>query len=497
MNTTLSKPSHVNLDPAQKKNNLCISLVRGDGIGPEISEAVLRILEASGAGLSYTEIEAGEKVYLSGKTSGIPDNAWDILRKHPILLKGPITTPRGSGYKSLNVTIRKTLGLFANLRPARTFDPFVQTKHPGVDLVIVRENEEDTYAGIEHRQTREVTQCLKLITKPGTEKIVRYAFNFAKSNGRRKITCMVKDNIMKITDGLFADIFKSVAREYPEIETESMIVDIGAALLANKPQKFDVILAPNLYGDILSDIAAEVTGSVGMCGSSNIGDSIAMFEAVHGSAPDIAGQNIANPTALLQAAVLMLVHLGKTEEATLIRNALLKALEDGCRTGDIFIGDAGTQKLGTKEFATAIIDRLGESPKILKMQEIRKPEPFTLSKVDVLEKKELMGVDVFLDCHSNRNPEFLGKKLEEFTTGNLKLKMITNRGVKVYPEGQPETFLTDHCRSRFVSADGGVVNHQTILSLLQKFNEAGMDFIKTENLYYFDGKPGYSLGQGE
>jgi len=474
-----------------------ISLIRGDGIGPEITDSVIQILEASGANLKYAEIEAGEKLYLSGKTSGISDSAWDTMRKYPTLLKGPITTPRGTGYKSLNVTIRKTLGLFANLRPARTYDPFVKTKHPGTDLIIVRENEEDTYAGIEHRQTREVTQCLKLITQPGTEKIVRYAFEFAKSNGRKKITCMVKDNIMKITDGLFASIFKEIAKEYKDIETESMIIDIGAALLANNPQRFDVILAPNLYGDILSDIAAEVTGSVGMCGSSNIGDSIAMFEAVHGSAPDIAGKDIANPTALIKAAVLMLVHLGMPDKANLVRNAVLKALEDGYRTADIFNGEEGTTKVGTKAFTQAIIERLGESPKMLEVRELSRPKTIQLQKPTKIETKELVGVDIFIDEYYKREPVSLGKTMEAFTNKSLHLKMITNRGVKVYPDGQPETFLTDHFRCRFVANEGQKVSSKDIIELMATFEAKGMDVIKTENLYTFDGKIGYSLGQGE
>jgi len=478
-------------------SDFTISLIKGDGIGPEITDSVIRILNAANSGLNFIEIEAGEKVYLSGKTSGIPDSAWDILRKYPVLLKGPITTPRGSGYKSLNVTIRTTLGLFANIRPARTYDPFVKTKHPGTDMVIIRENEEDTYAGIEHRQTQEVTQCLKLITRPGTEKIVRYAFEFTKSNGRKKITCMVKDNIMKITDGLFATMFKEIAKEYPDIETESMIIDIGAALLANKPQRFDVVLAPNLYGDILSDIAAEVIGSVGMCGSANIGDSIAMFEAVHGSAPDIAGKDIANPTALLEATVLMLTHIGKVDKASLVRNAVLKALEDGFRTADIFTGEEKTQKVGTSAFTDAIIERLGQSPKVLQVRSLAKPNKIQLPPKTNLEKKELVGVDIFIEQYENRNPDRIGKEIERLCEGILKLKMITNRGVKVYPDGQPETFLTDHWRCRLVGINGETITHKHILKALDKIQEAGIDFIKTENLYSFDGKPGYSLGQGE
>jgi len=478
-------------------SDFTISLIKGDGIGPEITDSVVRILNAANSGLNFIEIEAGEKIYLSGKTSGIPDYAWDTLRKYPVLLKGPITTPRGSGYKSLNVTIRKTLGLFANIRPARTYDPFVKTKHPGTDMIIVRENEEDTYAGIEHRQTQEVTQCLKIITRPGTEKIVRYAFEFARSNGRKKITCMVKDNIMKITDGLFDKIFKDIAKEYPDIETESIIIDIGAALLANKPQRFDVILAPNLYGDILSDIAAEVTGSVGMCGSANIGDSIAMFEAVHGSAPDIAGKDIANPIALIQAAVLMLVHIGKVDKANIVQNAVLKALEDGFRTADIFTGEEKTQKVGTSAFTDVVIERLGQSPKILEVQDFSKPNKIQIHPRTSLEKKELVGVDIFIEQYENRNPDKIGREIERLCEGIMKLKMITNRGVKVYPDGQPETFLTDHWRCRLLGINGEKITHKEIVRLLDKIQEAGIDFIKIENLYSFDGKPGYSLGQGE
>lgn len=480
-----------------KANSKVVTLIEGDGIGPEIIKQTLRILEAADCGLQFETVEAGSSVYLSGKLSGISDNAWDTIRKYPVILKGPITTPRGKGYKSLNVTIRKTLGLYANVRPARTYDPFVTTNHPNTDIVIIRENEEDTYAGIEHRQTREVTQCLKLITKPGTEKIVRYAFEFARSNGRKKITCMVKDNIMKITDGLFSNIFLEIFKEYPDIEVESMIIDIGAALLATQPSRFDVILAPNLYGDILSDIAAEVTGSVGMCGSANIGDHVAMFEAVHGSAPDIAGKNIANPTAVIKAAVMMLVHLGMPEHAKIIRNAVLRSLEDGFRTADIFKNKPDTVLVGTKEYADAIIQRLGKDPQSLESRELVRPKSFTLTLSNIQEKKELVGVDVFLDINENRDPNELGKKIESLVSDYLKLKMITNRGVKVYPDGQKETFLTDHFRCRLVSPTGGKINHKDITSVLTLLESKGYDFIKTENLYEFDGVPGYSLGQGE
>ena len=279
-----------------------ITVAHGDGIGPEIMEATLKVLERAGARIAPEVIEIGEKVYLAGHSSGIAPESWASLRRTKVFLKSPITTPQGGGFKSLNVTIRKTLGLYANVRPCVSYAPFVATKHPKMDLVIVRENEEDLYAGIEHRQTDEVFQCLKLITRPGCEKIIRYAFEYARANRRGKVTCMSKDNIMKMTDGLFHKVFDEVRAQYPEIETEHQIIDIGTARLATRPERYDVIVTPNLYGDIISDVAAEMTGSVGLAGSANIGEHVAMFEAIHGSAPDIAGKGIANPSGLLLAA---------------------------------------------------------------------------------------------------------------------------------------------------------------------------------------------------
>src|SRR6266536_4146920 len=290
-----------------------ITVAAGDGIGPEIMSATLAVLEKSGAQLAIEEIEIGERVYRRGASSGIEPSAWESLRRTRVFLKAPITTPQGGGFKSLNVTTRKTLGLYANVRPCVSYDPFVETKHPNMDVVIVRENEEDLYAGIEHRQTEQVTQCLKLISRPGSEKIVRYAFEYARRHNRKKVTCFTKDNIMKLTDGLFHKIFNEIAAEYSDIENEHWIVDIGAAKMADTPNAFDVIVMPNLYGDILSDVAAQIAGSVGLAGSANIGENIAMFEAIHGSAPRRAGQNLANPSGLLLGAVLMLVHIGQTE----------------------------------------------------------------------------------------------------------------------------------------------------------------------------------------
>jgi isocitrate dehydrogenase len=273
------------------RNMKRITIAKGDGIGPEIMDATLAILKAAGAQIQTDEIEVGEKVYLAGNTSGISKESWDVIRRNKIFLKAPITTPQGGGYKSLNVTTRKFLGLYANIRPCMSLYPYVHTKHPIMDVVIVRENEEDLYAGIEHQQTDEVVQCLKLISRPGCEKIIRYAFEYARLYKRKKVTCFTKDNIMKQTDGLFHQVFNEIAAEYPEIENEHWIIDIGAAKLADSPELFDVVVMPNLYGDVLSDVAAQIAGSVGLAGSANIGEECAMFEAIHGSAPRIAGQN--------------------------------------------------------------------------------------------------------------------------------------------------------------------------------------------------------------
>lgn len=477
-----------------------VSYTNGDGIGPEIMEATLRILDAAGANLDLIEIPMGEKAYLSGNTSGISDNAWADLVSTNTFLKAPITTPQGGGYKSLNVTVRKTLGLYSNVRPCRSFDPFVRTKHPGMDLVIVRENEEDLYAGIEHRQTDEVYQCLKLITRPGTEKIIRYAFEYAVRNGRKKVSCFTKDNIMKMTDGLFHKIFEEIGAEYPNLEKEHWIVDIGSAKLADTPQQFDVIVLPNLYGDILSDVTAQIAGSVGMAGSANIGDTFAMFEAIHGSAPRRAGQNVANPSGLINGAVLMMNHLGEPQVAENILNAWLKTIEDGIHTYDVYDPNTSRQKVGTREFASAIIERLGAQPQKLKPASFpkEKSEPFKVSlKTRPEAQKNLVGVDIFVH-EKLRNPDRIAERVKPALNGDgLKLDMITNRGVKVWPKGRPETFCTDHWRLRFTIGESQTVQPQSVWKLMSRLSEQGLDIIKTENLYEFDKERGYTLGQGQ
>jgi len=475
-----------------------ITVAKGDGIGPEIMDATLDILLAAGAKIELEEIEVGEKVYLAGNTAGIASSSWDIIRRNKIFLKAPITTPQGGGYKSLNVTTRKFLGLYSNVRPCMSLHPFVSTKHPIMDIVIVRENEEDLYAGIEHQQTDEVVQCLKLISRPGCEKIVRYAFEYAKQQNRKKVTCFTKDNIMKQTDGLFHLVFDEIAKEYPEIENEHWIIDIGAAKMADTPEAFDVLVMPNLYGDVLSDIAAQITGSVGLAGSANIGEECAMFEAIHGSAPRRAGQNVANPSGLLQGAIMMLNHIGQTDVAEKVQNAWLKTIEDGLHTYDIFKEGVSKQKLGTKEFAKAIIANLGSKPSILKPVLYSNNAALNLPKYKrkPAGKKQLLGVDLFVHW-AGTNPNELAEKVKKLENNGIELTMITNRGIKVWPDGFEETFCTDHWRCRFKPNDGSAINKTDIIDLLKNAINEDIDTIKTENLYSFDGKAAYSLGQGQ
>jgi len=478
-----------------------ITVANGDGIGPEIMDATLRILEAAGAPLDIERIDIGEKVYLAGNSSGIEPSSWDSLRRTKVFLKAPITTPQGGGFKSLNVTVRKVLGLYANVRPCVSYHPFVETKHPKMDVVIVRENEEDLYAGIEYRQTADVMQCLKLISRPGSEKIIRYAFEYARRNSRKKVTCFTKDNIMKLTDGLFHKIFDEIAAEYPNIENEHWIVDIGAAKLADTPEAFDVVVMPNLYGDILSDVAAQIAGSVGLAGSANIGEHVAMFEAIHGSAPRRAGQNLANPSGLLLGAVMMLVHIGLTEHAERVHNAWLRTVEDGVHTYDIYDESVSKLKVGTKEFADAVIERLGQVPQIVKAAKYQaaeggNPEGAGASAAKPAPKKELVGVDVFLDWTSGSATN-LGEGLSKVNDDSLKLTMISNRGVAVWPGGHAETFCSDHWRCRFMAEGGGAVSPLATIALQGRIAEAGYDTIKTENLYTFDGQVGFTLSQGE
>ncbi len=480
-----------------------ITIAYGDGCGPEIMTATLNILTAANVPIDYEIIEVGEKLYRQGFSSGIPDSAWESLKRTKVLLKGPITTPQGGGYKSLNVTLRKTLGLFANVRPCIAYAPYVATYHPAMDLVIIRENEEGTYAGIEHRQTEEVYQCLKLVTRPGCERIVHYAFEYARKFNRKKVTCLTKDNIMKMTDGVFHDVFNEIATEYPDIQNEHLIIDIGTALVAAKPERFDVIVTSNLYGDILSDVAAQVAGSVGLAGSANVGNHMAMFEAIHGSAPDIAGKKIANPSGLLNAAIQMLIHINQPESATLIENAWLKTLEDGIHTADIYSPEHSKQKVQTDEFANAVIARLGQKPTHFKpvtySQDVRAKIECYGDKKRIRHKKELIGIDIFID-NPLYTPEQLGEKISQINS-KLQLIVITSRGLKIWPNSMIDAPYAGHCSCRFQSSADTKsltpVSHHELIELLQQFEKMGLDVVKTENLYTYDGKLGFTLAQGQ
>jgi len=477
-----------------------ITVAYGDGIGPEIMEATLHVLKEASADISIETIEVGERVYLQGATSGILPSAWESLRRNKVLLKAPITTPQGKGYKSLNVTMRKALGLYANIRPTQAYHPFVKTNHPKMDMVIVRENEEDLYAGIEYHQSHDVFESVKLITRSGSERIIRYAFEYAVQNNRKKMTCMSKDNIMKISDGMFHNTFDTIAKEYPGITTEHYIIDIGAARIASRPEIFDVIVTENLYGDIISDIAADVSGSVGLAGSSNIGEDFAMFEAIHGSAPDIAGKNIANPSGILQSAVMMLIHIGQSDIATKVHNAWLRTLEDGIHTVDIYRKEISKEKVGTKEFAEAVVKNLGKKPSTLPAVSYKKTERAKATTKTALAtataKKELNGVDMYVCWTGDVNE--LGEKVKALAEGELILKTLSNKGLKAWPDMDTSGMhLTDQFRCRFRVPNGKTTTHAAITGLLDRAAKAGLDFTKAENLYFFDGVAGYTLSQGQ
>lgn len=474
--------------------NTPITVAHGDGIGPEIMSASLHIMKEAGARLDIEEIEIGEKVYLRGNSAGIEQSSIDSLLRTKVFFKAPITTPQGGGFKSLNVTTRKMLGLYANVRPCVSYHPYVQTKHPKMDVVIVRENEEDLYAGIEYQLSADVTESIKLITRRGTERIVRYAFEYARANSRKKVTCFTKDNIMKISDGLFHKIFDEIGTQYPDIEKEHWIVDIGAAKLADTPEVFDVVVMPNLYGDILSDVAAQIAGSVGLAGSSNIGMKYAMFEAIHGSAPRRAGQNLANPSGLLLGGVMMLAHIGQPEIAARVHNAWLKTLEDGIHTYDIFKEGTSKQKVGTKEFADAVVARLGQMPTQLKSVEY-KALPKLAEPAAPSAKMEQSGIDIFVAWNQG-DANQLGAQIEKLATDKLKFVFISNRGTKVYPAAVGEPVKADQWRCRF-EGKAGELTAEDVLALYTSFVKSGLTIIKTEGLFHFDGQRGYSLGQGQ
>lgn len=463
-----------------------VVLIKGDGIGPEISDAVVEIFEAAKVPIQWIEKQAGLNA-IDLAPNGIPEETLEAIKNYQVALKGPTTTPIGSGHKSVNVTLRKSLELYANVRPAKSL-PGVRTRFDNVDIIIIRENIEDTYGGIEHHQTADVAQCLKLITRPGSIRIAKYAFEMAKLYGRKKVLAVHKANIHKITDGLFLKCFYEVAQDYPEIQASDLIVDNTCMQLVVHPERFDVMVLPNLYGDIVSDLCAGLVGGLGVAPSGNIGDSVAIFEAVHGSAPDIVGQGIANPTALLLSSFQMLQHIGLHKTKLRIENALIQTLKDGIVTKDL------GGKTTTKEFVSAIISRL-ESPaenEFVEPQPLRIKSELLKTHKDVVE--DCHGVDIFVE-----NPAGIPKMPEQ--VGKLKLKMISNRGTKVYPGLQPNIWLVDHHRCRYVAVDekGKYINigDNEIFNLIREVSAYGIKWMHIEKLQLFDGELGYSKAQGE
>lgn len=463
-----------------------IVLIKGDGIGPEISDSVVRIFDAAKIPVRWIEKSAGLSV-IGQSPNGIPEETFEAIRKYKVALKGPTTTPVGTGHKSVNVTLRKYLELYANVRPAKSL-PGVRTRFDNVDIIIVRENIEDTYGGIEHIQTGDVAQCLKLITRPGSIRIAKYAFEMAKIYGRKKITAVHKANIHKLTDGLFLECFYEVSKEYPEIKSDDLIVDNTCMQLVTNPEKFDVLVLPNLFGDIVSDLSAGLVGGLGVAPGGNIGDDVAIFESVHGSAPDIAGQGLANPTALLLSSLQMLQHIGLHQTKLRIENALLDTLKEGIKTRDL------GGKASTEEFTDAIIERLS----IPSENEFKSPKPLQI-KSDLLQThkekiEDCHGVDVFIESHDGipKVPE----KVE-----HLELKMISNRGTKVYPGPQPDIWLVDHYRCRYVAKDeSGMylrISDEAIFNLLRELYVRNFNWMHIEKLRRFDDEIGYTKAQGE
>jgi isocitrate dehydrogenase len=474
-----------------------VTLIPGDGIGPEVVSAARRVVEAAGARVEWEERQAGASVFKKGIASGVPQDTLESIRKSRVVLKGPLETPVGFGEKSANVTLRKLFETYGNIRPVREF-PGVRTPYSGrgVDLVMVRENVEDLYAGIEHMETPGVAQCLKIISRKGCEKIVRLAFEVALAEGRKRVHCATKSNIMKFTEGMMKRTFEAVAREYPQIEAQHIIVDNCAHQLVKKPEQFDVIVTTNMNGDILSDLTSALIGGLGFAPSANIGSEVAIFEAVHGSAPKYAGKNVINPTALILTAALMLRHIGEMTAAVAVEQGVLAALEDGVLTRDV-VGDAGA--VSTTAFTEAVISRLGRKPKQAKVREYR---PLSLPSVSSapdfvkVARRRVVGVDVFVE--STLPVEQLGKSVEGLVAGSpVELKMVESRGTKIYPSTGTMTDTVDHYRCRLMQRDSaGDLTEAQVLEVLTLVG-AKHRWMHVEKLNEFDGVPGFTRAQGE
>lgn len=481
-----------------------IAVAKGDGIGPEIMDAVLHIFDANKVDLTYETVEMGKWVFDKGFSNGMTPQAQQTIENLGILFKGPMETPKGKGVKSVNVTARKTWNTYANNRRFQTLygvDTVFSKAGIPIDLTIVRENIEDTYGGIEHMITHDVALSRRFITRPGSQQVIRYAFEMAKQKKAKRITCGHKANIMKMTDGLFLECFYEIAKEYPELNADDKIVDDLAMKLVVRPDEFDVIVMTNLQGDIMSDLCAGLVGGLGFAPSANIGDHISIFEAVHGTAPDIAGKNIANPTALLLSGLAMLRHLGLTENAAVIENALLYTLEQGVRTGDF--GDKSKPALNTTQFADAIIGNFGKQPKMNPKPVIPNkpgtPTPFKLEQNAMMESKEreqekIVGVDMFIE--SNHQPQEIADKCLHHGGIKFKLINISNRGTQVWPTGSKYTNLVNLYNARFESINEQPLNQQDIIGLYVSLS-GDFKIASIELLNMWGEKKGYSLAQGQ
>ncbi|MGD9539121.1 MAG: NADP-dependent isocitrate dehydrogenase [Alphaproteobacteria bacterium] len=480
---------------AAKPAPVTVSAIAGDGIGPEVMAAVQRMVAALDPSIRFEACTAGAAAFSKGVTTGVPKETLASIARHRVVLKSPLETPIGHGGKSANVTLRKYFETYGNIRPARELPGIVTPfSGRGIDLVVVRENVEDVYAGIEHMQTPSVAQCLKLNSRKGCEKIARLAFELARAEARKAVTCVHKANIMKLTEGLFTRVFDEVAADYPDIEAGHMIVDNCAHRLVITPERFDVIVATNMNGDILSDLTAGLIGGLGLAPSANLGDGIAMFEAVHGSAPDIAGQDKANPTALALAAAMMLRHLGRFEAAETLEHTLFRTIAvDGVRTGDI-AGKA--QATGTAAFTDRVIENIGSRVEGFSTRPYR---PLAMPKLAgppaAPKRRALVGVDVFVE--TTAAPEALGERLAALAQGTpFRLKIIESRGAQVYPASGAETDVIDHFRCRFVANDNASLGDADVLALLGLIG-THYGWMHVEKLQSFDGAPTFTLAAGE
>ncbi len=481
-----------------------IAVAKGDGIGPEIMQAVLNIFDAAKVPLQYEFVEMGKWVFDKGYSNGMTPDAQKTIEELGILFKGPMETPKGKGVKSINVTARKTWNTYANKRVFQTLhgvDTVFSKAGIPIDITVVRENIEDTYGGIEHMLTHDVALSRRFITKPGSMQVIKYAFEMARKKGTKRITCGHKANIMKLTDGLFLETFYEVAKEYSDLKADDIIVDDLCMKLVTRPDSFDVVVLTNLQGDIVSDLCAGLVGGLGFAPSANIGDHIAIFEAVHGTAPDIAGRNIANPTALLLSGFAMLRHLGFMESAAVIENALLYTLEQGVRTGDF--GDRSQPALNTTEFSDAIISNFGKQPAnhprpLLTDKEIT-PTIFKLEENPMMENREnteetIVGVDMFIE--SNEQPTEVAEKCLKHTLNLFKLVTISNRGTQIWPKGSMFTNLVNTYACRFESIGDASVTQTDIIELYKRLS-GDFKICSTELLNMWDGKKAYSLAQGQ